>query len=62
MRPHLEYCVQFWASHLKKDRGLLAGVHWRATETIRVLEHLPYEETLSNLGLFRGTKKKTEGI
>jgi len=52
VRPHPEYCVQFWAPQFKKDRELVKRVQQKGTKMIGCLEHLPYEEMLRDLGLF----------
>ena len=44
VRPHLEYCIQFWTPINVKDADMLERVQRRATKMIPSLRNLSYEE------------------
>ena len=61
IRPHLEYAVQAWSPHLKKDIAMLGKVQLRATKLLPRIRHMSYPERLQALKLYNLEQRIVRG-
>jgi len=51
VRPHVEYCVQFWDPQFKEEEEILERVQRRATRMTRGVDHLFLQGKAEGAGL-----------
>ena len=61
IRPHLEYAVQTWSPHFRKDIDCLEIIQRRATRMVHGLKRKHYEQSLKILGLTTLEKRRQRG-
>ena len=61
VKPHLEYCVQFWSSQFRKDIDSTERVQCRVTPSIPDRARLSYEERLKEIGLYTQKRRRLRG-
>lgn len=52
VRLHLEYCLQFWSLHFRKDMVAIEREQRKFTRKLNAIDSCSYKETLDRLGLF----------
>ena len=57
----MEFCVQAWSPHLRKDIDMLERVQHRATKLIEGYQHFSYKERLRKTGLISLEKRRVRG-
>ena len=60
-RPHIEYCMQAWSPHLRKDIDLLEGVQRRATRMVQRWEKHSYSDRLTICKLLTLEDRRLKG-
>lgn len=61
VRPHLEYCVQLWTTHFKKNMFRLERVQRRAMKIIKGQGNLPCEGRLKDVGFISLEERRLLG-
>src|SRR5664279_6054594 len=61
VRPHMEFCVQAWSPYYQKDIAILERVQQRATEMVKCIRKLSYQDRLKYLGLFSLERRQRRG-